>query len=567
MIAAVYARKSTDQFGIAEEQRSVSRQIEMARTYAASKGWQVLADAVYVDDGISGAEFANRPGYLRLLNSLKPRPRFDVLIMSEESRLGREAIETAYALKQIITAGVRVFFYLEDRERTFDSPTDKLLMSVTAFADELEREKARQRTYDAMQRKARAGHVVGGRVFGYQNVTVYGEPDAQGRAQKVRVERRIDESQAAVIRRIFALCEEGCGYSRIAKTLNAEGASCPRPQQGRPAGWSPSSVYEILHRPLYRGEIIWNQTRKRDRWGRHRQHARPHSEWLTIPAPELRIVSDAQWAAAHARMNGARVVVHNELAVVPTRDRESKYLLSGLARCGCCGGSFAATTRSHGTGTNRRRVGFYSCLAHHKRGPAICDNGRHVRMDVADRAVLGAVAEDLLRPEIVEAVIAGVFEALHQPQAPETHAAELLSIDREIARLTEAIATGGDMPSLMAALRTRQNRRDDLIRAQKPTAVPAVSDRRAIERTIRQRVKDWRTLLTRNIQDGRGLLKQLLTSPLRFTPEGGTYRFEGEASFGALFGGSGLPTPTNVASPTGTATSWTVPLVRKGIAA
>jgi hypothetical protein len=40
--------------------------------------------------------------------------------MSEESRLGRETIETAYALKQLVTAGVRVFFYLEDRERTLD---------------------------------------------------------------------------------------------------------------------------------------------------------------------------------------------------------------------------------------------------------------------------------------------------------------------------------------------------------------------------------------------------------------------------------------------------------------
>ena len=31
------------------------------------------------------------------MNALKPRPAFDVLVMSEESRLGREAIETAYA--------------------------------------------------------------------------------------------------------------------------------------------------------------------------------------------------------------------------------------------------------------------------------------------------------------------------------------------------------------------------------------------------------------------------------------------------------------------------------------
>jgi hypothetical protein len=51
--------------------------------------------------------------------------------MSEKSRLGREQIETAYALKQLIQAGVRVFFYLEDRERTLDSPTDKLMLSVS----------------------------------------------------------------------------------------------------------------------------------------------------------------------------------------------------------------------------------------------------------------------------------------------------------------------------------------------------------------------------------------------------------------------------------------------------
>jgi DNA invertase Pin-like site-specific DNA recombinase len=85
---------------------------------------------VYVDDGISGAEFANRPGFLRLMAALKPRPPFQILIMSEESRLGREAIETAYALKQLITAGVRVFFYLEDRERTLNSPIEKAMLSL-----------------------------------------------------------------------------------------------------------------------------------------------------------------------------------------------------------------------------------------------------------------------------------------------------------------------------------------------------------------------------------------------------------------------------------------------------
>lgn len=95
MFAAIYARKSSDQTAIAEEGKSITRQIDHARQYAARKGWMVADEHVYVDNGISGAEFANRPGFLRLMNALKPRAPFQVLIMSEESRLGREAIETA----------------------------------------------------------------------------------------------------------------------------------------------------------------------------------------------------------------------------------------------------------------------------------------------------------------------------------------------------------------------------------------------------------------------------------------------------------------------------------------
>jgi site-specific DNA recombinase len=113
MIAAVYARKSTDDSDKDREAQSTPGQIKGARAYAAKKGWSVADGHVYSDDDISGAEFKNRPGLLRLLNALSPRPPFQVLIMSEESRLGRESIETSYVLKQIIDAGERVFFYFE----------------------------------------------------------------------------------------------------------------------------------------------------------------------------------------------------------------------------------------------------------------------------------------------------------------------------------------------------------------------------------------------------------------------------------------------------------------------
>ena len=162
MIAAIYARKSPVQNGGGERTTSVTRQVEHARAYADRKGWTVAGDQIYLDDRISGAEFENRPGYMRLLNALKPRAPFEVLIVSELSRLGREQFETNYALKQLSQAGVRVYSHLEDREVLLDTPTDKFLMSAVSFAAEVERDKARQRTYDAMLRKARAGHVTGG---------------------------------------------------------------------------------------------------------------------------------------------------------------------------------------------------------------------------------------------------------------------------------------------------------------------------------------------------------------------------------------------------------------------
>jgi hypothetical protein len=59
MSAAICARKSTDHYGIADHAKSVTRQIEHAKAYAAPEGW-TLPDCIFVNDGISGAKFANR---------------------------------------------------------------------------------------------------------------------------------------------------------------------------------------------------------------------------------------------------------------------------------------------------------------------------------------------------------------------------------------------------------------------------------------------------------------------------------------------------------------------------
>ena len=560
MIAAIYARKSTDQTGVSDEQRSVARQVEHARAYAARKGWTVADAHIYVDDGISGAEFTNRPGFLRLMNALKPRALFQVLVMSEESRLGREAIETAYALKQLVQAGVRVFFYLEDRERTLDSPTDKIMLSLTAFADELEREKARQRTADAMLRKARARHVTGGRVFGYDNVEVTA-PDATGASRRLYVERRINQTEAAVIRRIFELCARGVGKARIAKQLNAEGAARPRSPQGRPSGWAPSTVHAVLYRELYRGRIVWNRTRKRDRWGQKRCQKRAESEWVIVEAPELRIVPQALWDAAHGRLADSRKIylrgTDGQLWGRPPSGVEAKYLLTGMASCWKCGGTLEVRSRAHGS----RRGFFYTCSTYRRRGVAVCDNQAWIPMRAADEAVLEAIESDVLQPAIVEAAVARALQMLTAPQEVEQRRVHLeralASVQGELARLTSAIAAGGDLPALIAALKARDAERDrltlDLAAIARRASAPQL-DRAQLTAKLRERLEDWRGLVRRHVPQARQILRKLLRGRLVFTPEvrGSCegYRFTGEGALDRFLSGFLLDAQA-VASPTG----------------
>jgi len=92
MRAAIYARKSQDDSDKSIDNRSTTRQVDRAREYATSKGWEADEEHIYIDDGVSGAEYESRHGLARLMASLpkRGRPPFDVLIMSESSRLGRD---------------------------------------------------------------------------------------------------------------------------------------------------------------------------------------------------------------------------------------------------------------------------------------------------------------------------------------------------------------------------------------------------------------------------------------------------------------------------------------------
>ena len=66
MRAAIYARRSTDE----HQEASLDVQREEALRFAASKGWSVAAEHVFLEDAVSRAEFKKRPALIALSGPL-----------------------------------------------------------------------------------------------------------------------------------------------------------------------------------------------------------------------------------------------------------------------------------------------------------------------------------------------------------------------------------------------------------------------------------------------------------------------------------------------------------------
>jgi len=55
MIAAIYARKSTTQDDVADAAKSVTRQVDGAKSFIDAKNWTLDEHHVYIDDGVRRA--------------------------------------------------------------------------------------------------------------------------------------------------------------------------------------------------------------------------------------------------------------------------------------------------------------------------------------------------------------------------------------------------------------------------------------------------------------------------------------------------------------------------------
>src|SRR5207247_10872467 len=97
-------------------------------------------------------------------------------------------------------------------------------------------------------------------------------------------------------------------------------------------------------------------------------------------------------------------------------------------------------------------------------------NGLEAAMGATDRFVLAAIERELRRREGVGRAIEFAIEELRPGSDPAERRRdevlrEMRRLDGELSRLTAAVASGGDLPALLAAVKERQAQRERCERA------------------------------------------------------------------------------------------------------
>ena len=142
--------------------------------------------------------------------------------------------------------------------------------------------------------------------FGYCKVKV-------NDGSKERPKLEIEPNQARTVAHIFNQVLEGKGLMEVAKHLNREGIAGPRGK-----GWVKTTIHKILTNEVYTGTLVWGRNSIRD-------------------LPPIRV--DNAWPAIIGKdtFDRAQILLKDRAPVSLHPKRvASRYLLSGLARCGHC---------------------------------------------------------------------------------------------------------------------------------------------------------------------------------------------------------------------------------------
>jgi len=334
--AGIYVRISSDALG---EGLGVARQESDCRGLAERRGWSV--QDVYTDNDVSAFSGKPRPSYRRLLEDIGSG-RIDGVIAWHGDRLHRSPLELETFIGLIETTGCQVAT-VQSGELDLSTPSGRLNARVVGSFARYESEHKSRRVRRKLEENAIAGkHHGGSRPYGWQDDRV-----------------TLDLAEAANVRKAIDMLLAGNSVLATVRAMNAAGA-----RNTRGKAWTASTVRPVVLRARNAGL---------------RQH-----QGVTVGPGLWEPIVDV------ATYDRVRVLLTDPARRTTPGAAGLSRLLSGIARCGVCGGPLrAAKGKAYkGKASDIYRCGVSSCVTrdlHHLEGfvsAVVC--ARLGRPDAAD---------------------------------------------------------------------------------------------------------------------------------------------------------------------------------------
>ena len=342
--AGIYCRLSKDDIGNGDSS-SITTQKEMLSKYVRDNGWRIVD--YYVDDGYSGTNF-NRPDFQRMIDDIE-NGKINMVVVKDLSRLGRNYIQTGqYTDIYFPDRGIR-FVALNDGIDSINSDND--FAPFRNILNQMYSTDISKKVKSALRAKKLQGLFLG-------NFAPYGFQKDPANKNKLLIE----ETGAAVVRRMYELCASGHGTPYIAKTLNREGIPSPRHHRGnlnpkytpkKQHEWGTEAVHLILRSRLYKGDMVQG-THDCSRFKRTPTKRKPLEEWIITPNMHEPIINDELWHYVQKCLDTRKMV---------QRSGELQ-LFSGFIKCADCGYALAYA--------NKKGTEYYSCGLYRRKGRERC---------------------------------------------------------------------------------------------------------------------------------------------------------------------------------------------------
>ena len=460
MKVALYARVSSEKQDV---DLSISAQLKSLREYAARNGHEVIKE--YVDESESGKTTA-RPAFREMISAARRSPKpFGLILVWKYSRFARSREDSIVFKTMLRKNGVRVVSITEPAE---DTPTGKLFEAMIESLDEFYSANLGEEVIRGMRESASRGFYISAQApFGYRKVKV-------NDGGKERPKLELELNQAHIVTRIFSLLLEGKGLMEIAKQLNKEGIAGPKGK-----GWIKTTIHKMLINEAYTGTLVWGRNSVHDL-----SPIRVDNAWLAI------INRDTFDRVQSLLKDRAPVNLHPKRVA-------SRYLLSGLARCGHCGKNLVGHDAKSG------RFTYYVCGTLLKKGTDSCPT-RYLNSQQFENLVIDKIKEHVLTTDNLTRLVHMVNEemdslAIEYRQRLDNVIDEIADVDRRLERLYDALETGKiQLADLAPRIQQLRQRREQLqtARSQLEQELSARRVELADEETVAHCVSDLRNLLS-----------------------------------------------------------------------